>query len=77
MPSYPAWSEDYPGWNVETTHPITEDSEEGELCTTCRDAVEPAILWAIDWQSVAYGNQLQDPDGTIHLIVVRNPPEEP
>lgn len=67
MPLYPGWAE---GWNVETTHPI-EETEEGPLCTTCLDAVQPAINMAIDWSSPAHGSQLQDPDGTVHLIVVR------
>lgn len=65
-----------PGWNVETTHPV-EEPQEGPFCATCLNAIEPGIAWAIDWGSVAYGNQINDPDGTVHLIVVRQIVEEP
>lgn len=76
MPTYPEWSPTYPGWNVETTHPITDD-EDDPKCNTCADTVEPTLLRAIDWGSTASGSQLTDPDGTIHLVVVRYPTEEP
>ena len=64
---YPEWTE---GWNVETTHPITE-SEEGPICSTCLDAIAPASAFAIDWGSPAHGSQITDPDSTVHMIVVR------
>lgn len=67
MPTYPGWFED---WNVETSHPI-EETEEGPICTTCLDTVQPTINRAIAWGEMATGHQITDPDSTIHLIVVR------
>jgi hypothetical protein len=68
MPTYPNYIE---GWDVETTHPI-EETEEGPICTTCLDAVQPVVNMAVDWGTPANGSQIQDSDGTIHLIVVRS-----
>lgn len=67
MPTYPGWVS---GWDVETTHPI-EETEEGPLCTTCLDAVQPAVNMAVDWQTPAHSSQMQDQDGTTHTVVVR------
>lgn len=67
MPTYPGYVE---GWDVETTHPI-EETEEGPLCTTCLDTVQPTINRAIDWGDSATGHQITDQDGTVHVITVR------
>ena len=67
MPIYRAYRE---GWDVETTHPV-EETEEGPICSTCLNGIEPAIAFAIDWGSTAFGAQTTDPDGTTHMIVVR------
>lgn len=67
MPTYPAYTE---GWNVETTHPI-EETEEGPACSTCLNAVEPAIAFAIDWGSNAFSAQSTDAEGITHTVVVR------
>jgi hypothetical protein len=63
-----------PGWNVETTHPVEEGQSESEpLCPTsaCIDGIDPAIAFATDWGSPAHGNQITDPDSTVHMIIVR------
>lgn len=67
MPIYPGYVE---GWNVETTHPI-EETEEGPICETCLNGVEPAIAFATDWGSNAFQAQMSDSEGVTHTIVVR------
>jgi len=67
MPIYPGY---VAGWDVETTHPI-EETEEGPLCTTCLDAVQPTINRATEWSDTAAGHQITDSDSTVHLIMVR------
>lgn len=67
MPTYPAYT---PDWNVETTHPI-EETEEGPICASCLSMVQPAIDTATDWDSVAFGSQMEDAQGTTHVVSVR------
>lgn len=67
MPMYPGWIE---GWNVETTHPI-EETEEGPICETCLNAVQPAVNFAVDWGWTAFQAQITDSEDTVHTIVVR------
>lgn len=67
MHLYPVWSE---GWNVETLHPI-EETEEGPICTSCLDAVQPTINFAADWGSTAHQAQFTDADAETHTVVVR------
>jgi hypothetical protein len=60
---------DYPGWDVETQHPI--DPEDERFCQTCLDAVQPAIDMAIAWSSPDHGSTVLDDQGRSHTVVVR------
>ena len=60
---------DYPGWTIETTHPV--DEADPDFCDICANGVAPAVAFAADNGSTAYGSQLADPNGGYHLVVVR------
>jgi len=60
---------DYPGWTVETTHPIDPEAEGYDA--TCADLVEPTIAMAEAWDSSAFGQQVTDAQGVDHLVIVR------
>lgn len=60
---------DYPGWTIETTHPVTEGDP--DFCQPCFDAVGPTVAFAADWGSTAHGHQFEQPEGTMHVVVVR------
>jgi hypothetical protein len=64
---------DYPGWTVETTHPIDPEAE--GYCETCAAMVPEAISFADGMGFVAYGSQTSDANGT-HNVVVRKVVEE-
>ena len=61
---------DYPGWTVETTHPI-EEAEGVTVCDPCLNAIDPLIAFAEDWGSTAFGTQFENPEGVLHYVVVR------
>lgn len=67
----------YPGWDVETSHPITEPYD-AQCGTTCADLVKPTLDFAIDWGSHAHSHTETDPNGD-HVVVVRytEPEAEP
>lgn len=60
---------DYPGWTIETTHPV--DDTDPTFCQACADAVAPTVAFAADWGSTAHGHQFEQPEGTAHRITVR------
>lgn len=63
----------FPGWNVETSHPV--DGQ--EPCGVCLGLIQPAIDMAEDWGFVAMGSEVQDEEGNTHTVVVRRIAEEP
>lgn len=60
---------DYPGWTIETTHPV--DEADPAFCAQCAGAVGPTVAFAADWGSTAHQHQFTDDQGTVHTIVVR------
>lgn len=58
---------DYPGWDIETTHPVDPEAE--GFCQVCADAVPQTVAYAIDWGS--HSHQVTDPQGTVHHIAAR------
>lgn len=60
---------EYPGWTVETTHPVEQGAE--GYCQTCHDMIQPTIDMAVAWGSPAHGNQITDAQGVNHNVVVR------
>jgi len=60
---------DYPGWTVETSHPV--DEADPEYCAQCAGMIAPAIAFATDWGSTAHGSQTTDGEGNNHTVVVR------
>lgn len=60
---------DYPGWTVETTHPV--DEADPLYCATCAGLVPATIAFAADWGSTAHTNQYNDDEGGVHTVTVR------
>lgn len=62
---------DYPGWTVETSHPV--DESDPAYCAQCAGMIGPAIAFATDWGSNAFQAQEPDDMGNTHTVVVRQP----
>ena len=62
---------DYPGWTVETAHPT--DEADPAYCATCHGMIQPAIDFATDWGSNAFGAAMTDDEGIEHRVTVRQP----
>jgi hypothetical protein len=61
---------DYPGWTIETSHPVEEGAE--DYCEACAEAVEPTINFAVRMESPAHQHSFSDDEGITHVIVVRS-----
>lgn len=59
-----------PGWNVESTHPVTEDAD-APLCATCSEAIDYAIRIAVYGESEAHSHTVTDANGDVHTVTVR------
>ncbi len=60
---------DYPGWSIETTHPV--DPESAEYCPWCADMVPRTVAFAADWGSTAHGAVEFHPEEVEHRVTVR------
>lgn len=60
---------DYPGWNIETTHPVAVSSP--DYCPWCADMVPRTVATAVEWESVAHGAVEFHPSEVEHRVVVR------
>lgn len=60
---------DYPGWTVETSHPV--DEADPLYCATCAGMIPGTVQFAIDWGSTGHNNQHTDTEGVTHTVTVR------
>lgn len=60
---------DYPGWTVETTHPV--DEADPDYCAQCSGMVAPTMAHATSWAVSASQAQETDDMGNLHTVVVR------
>jgi len=60
---------DYPGWTIETTHPV--DESDPEYCEWCAGMIPGTVAFAADWGSVGHSAVEFHPEGTEHRVTVR------
>jgi hypothetical protein len=60
---------DYPGWSVETTHPV--DEADPAYCSHCFAMIDPTIAFAQSWGSTAHSATEYEPPDVAHTVTVR------